>query len=631
MKRIIAVFLAVLAAVAAMAFVVSGAGETFSVTVSGDVAVPAGEEVAYRIVIGDVAEGTKLRIIQARVVFDTNMFEYVSCKPDTSATTVSEWDFDAIGYENGVLDINIFDNGIFEDNKGDNSLVKGKSIVYVLTLKVKEDASETGSIRTTVAKGGETGNTDVGTLNSLDISLRAKLPAPTGLTWDGSVAKWNAVEHATDYVVQAYKGGEKVGDAVTVTETSLDFKDILSDGGKYTFTVIAVTNDTAYFDSDESMQSESEYTVIGRLSAPKLKSFSQNLADGGFDFVITDSNASGTVAKYRVDVYEKGGSTIVTSVETTKKSGHIACDGTKIVSGKEYVATVSAITADAAKNRDSEPSAKSAAAMAVAKVIKITFKKKPTQVYIEGETLNLSNIVVTLKYEDGKEVDVAFKDFAAYNLTTDPANGTKLQLKHDGDALVVSYAGAVDSQALTLNVKSAECTHDNTEIEHLDPTCGEAGYDREICEGCGATLSETTLDATGLHSFGNWIVDIEPSPSMNGVKKRTCAICNYIEYNEIAYVATTTPETNAPVTLPPVSDTLPETDEVDVTEPETDVETEDPNGGVEDKLGTAAKIFLIVVIVIFSLILIFIVGGIFMEGRRRKSRSSQRRRPSNRG
>ena len=627
MKRIVAVFLAVLAAVAAMAFVVSGAGETFSVTVSGDVGVPVGEEVAYKIVIGDVAEGTKLRIIQARVVFDTNMFEYVSCELDASATTVSQWDFAATGYENGVLDINIFDNGIFEDDKGDNSLIKGKSIVYVLTLKVKENASETGYVRSTVAKGGETGNTDVGALHSLDISLKAKLSLPTNLTWEGSVAKWDAVDGADSYVVQAYKGGATVGDPVTVTETSLDFRALLLDGGQYTFTVIAVTNDPTYFDSDESMQSETEYTVVGRLAAPKIK-LTQNLANGGFDFVITDTNASGTVSGYRIDVYEKNGDTAVTSVNVSKKSGSLACDGTKIVAGKDYVATVTAITADAAENRDSDPSSRTTAVTAVAKVKKITFKTEPKLAYTEGDKLDLSAMVVTLTYENGETVNVVFSDFALYHLTTDPENALTLQMKHNGDSITVSYAGAVDSKALTLQVKSAECPHANKEEEHKEASCGEAGYDREICADCGVTVTETTHPATGLHSYGNWIVEIEPTQSMKGVKKRICAICNLIEYGEVDFVVTTTPsETNAPVTAAPESD-----EQVTTSPEETDPVTEEEEEEVENSMDDLSLIFLIVVIVIFALILIFMVGGVFMEGRRKKARSANRKRqPPQRG
>jgi hypothetical protein len=315
---------------------------------------------------------------------------------------------------------------------------------------------------------------------------------------------------------------------------------------------------------------------------------------------------------------------VVTTAESTKKSGKIACDGTDVVAGKEYVATVTAVTANANKNRDSEPSEATAAVTAVARVKKVAFKTEPTLSYTEGDKLDLTTIVITLTYDNNETVDVAFADFALFHLTVEPENGLTLQLKHDGDAITVSYAGAVDSKSLTLQVKSAECPHANTEPEYLEPTCGVAGHDRVICDDCGATVSETTLPATGLHSFGNWIVEIEPTLSMKGVKKRTCAICNFSEYGEVDFVVTTAPETEAPATTVPDESHVPETS-VDETQPETDAGAEEE---VENSMDDLSLIFLIVVIVIFSLILIFIVAGIFMEGRRKRARAANRRRRS---
>ena len=74
MKRLAAILLVLFTVVATM-LVVNGAGETFSVVVSGDTVVPAGETVTYTVTIGEVTGDKGLRLIEAQVTYDTNMFE----------------------------------------------------------------------------------------------------------------------------------------------------------------------------------------------------------------------------------------------------------------------------------------------------------------------------------------------------------------------------------------------------------------------------------------------------------------------------------------------------------------------------------------------------------------------------
>ncbi len=624
MKKILILLVACLMIFSLSALVVSGEGESFDVVITGTSSVttaPVGGECTFKISYENITADGGLVASDVDLYFDPAVLEFVSAE----SCSIDGWLIDDpfVSKSTGLIHFRPVDFSL------ESPVTESGKLYFTVTFKVLETNVTTTELAIRRATASNLNADKVnGTMGTLSIGIAQKLSTPTNLTWEGSIAKWDAVENADSYVVQAYKGGDTVGDPVTVIEPSLDFSELLLDGGKYTFTVIAVTNDPTYFDSDESTQSESEYTVVGRLVAPKIK-FTQNLANGGFDFVITDTNASGTVAKYRIDVYEKDGDEIVTSVEVTKKSGSVACDGTKIVAGEEYVATVTAITADAEKNRDSDPSAKTSAVTAVAKVKKIAFKTEPNLIYTEGDKLNLTAMVVTLTYEDGETVNVAFADFALYHLTTDPENGITLQLKNNGDSITVSYAGAVDSKSLTLQVKSAECPHANKEVQQQEPTCGEAGYDREVCEDCGVTVSENTLPATGLHSYGNWIVEIEPTPSMKGVKKRICAICNFIEYGEVDFAVTTEPET-----VPPPATTVPDSEEAPVTsDVETDPETEEEDPGeIENSMDDLSLIFLIVVIVIFALILIFMVGGIFMEGRRKKARAANRKRhPQNRG
>ena len=104
-----------------------------------------------------------------------------------------------------------------------------------------------------------------------------------------------------------------------------------------------------------------------------------------------------------------------------------------------------------------------------AKVTDITVKTQPNKVtYTEDETLNLAGLEVTLKYDDGTSKNVAFAEFGANNITTDPANGAKLAVTND--KVTITYNdGAVTKtvdQAITVNKKPVvPITTQNIEIQ----------------------------------------------------------------------------------------------------------------------------------------------------------------------
>ena len=80
----------------------------------------------------------------------------------------------------------------------------------------------------------------------------------------------------------------------------------------------------------------------------------------------------------------------------------------------------------------------------------VTVKENPVKtVYTEGETLDLSGLVVTLTYSDGTGADVAFADFAANEITVSPANETVLNTTHT--KATVSKGGFTDDVQLTVN------------------------------------------------------------------------------------------------------------------------------------------------------------------------------------
>lgn len=73
----------------------------------------------------------------------------------------------------------------------------------------------------------------------------------------------------------------------------------------------------------------------------------------------------------------------------------------------------------------------------------VAIKTQPTKLtYDAGETLDLTGLAVTVTYDDNSTEDVALADFAAKNITADPANGTTLTVAdHNGKPVTISING----------------------------------------------------------------------------------------------------------------------------------------------------------------------------------------------
>ena len=75
---------------------------------------------------------------------------------------------------------------------------------------------------------------------------------------------------------------------------------------------------------------------------------------------------------------------------------------------------------------------------------------------------------------------------------------------------------------------SGEPVHENV----IQPTCTEQGsYDEYIyCEECHELLSsEHVIVPANGHSYGEWIVTVEPTPNSTGIKRHTCSVCGHYE------------------------------------------------------------------------------------------------------
>ena len=71
--------------------------------------------------------------------------------------------------------------------------------------------------------------------------------------------------------------------------------------------------------------------------------------------------------------------------------------------------------------------------------------------------------------------------------------------------------------------------------EAVDATCTESGLtEGKHCSGCGEVLvPQSVAPATG-HSFGDWVVTVQPTETEQGSKRRDCADCDAFETDIVA-------------------------------------------------------------------------------------------------
>lgn len=633
MKKILASIMIVFLLVTCVC--VAGAAEKdFKVDITGDSIVTKGETVTYEVSVKSISVSNGLNSATITVNYDTNFFDASSV--EVADPSITNWNVSHIKSEGSV------ELSAYADMTKTYENVKNDGIIkFKITLKVRADAVE-GSEKAiyvnpdiNLTNGGYTDSNGVEYYENidcaaLDVKLQKQLPVPTGLSLADGTAKWDAVDNASSYILQLYKNGTKLGSETAVNATTYDFSSLITSGmgGAYTFTVKAESSSEAYTASNVSDPSD-PYNYRGKLSSPKI-TVEVDKITGKVSYVITDSNPDEAVGSYIISIYKKGESEPLYEITGITEAGKGEIDKT-LEGGKEYDFTVTAISSD--NNPDTGNASSDESARATAKadsVTGITLGGSPLLSYIEGDTLNLSALVVTVKYASGEEVPVSLKDFEKYGITVSPKHGADLTLSMNGRKITVTLGSLTANEELVLVVESGECKHDGeTEDEHKDATCGEDGYDKKVCKLCGVAVESEVIPATGNHQFSDWTWLFEPTQSIDGIRTHKCQICGKEENENVTYE-----DYLASQTTPGTSDTDPVITTPEQTEQTTEGQVNDPLGG----LGNIGKIFLIALVVIFAIIVLFIVIAIWSESRgnrrrrsNRRAGSSGKRPPQNRG
>ena len=140
----------------------------------------------------------------------------------------------------------------------------------------------------------------------------------------------------------------------------------------------------------------------------------------------------------------------------------------------------------------------------------ISLKAAPEKTtYTEGETLNLTGLVVILTYSDGSTEDVALADFADKGVTVRPANGTPLVAS---ETTVSVHAGNY-SASFAITVTDAPVLH----IVSFDANGGTGHMESLQVPAGDFRLPESTFTPPARKQFIGWSTEADGEVIASGI------------------------------------------------------------------------------------------------------------------
>ncbi|OLS02597.1 Ig-like domain-containing protein [Tissierella creatinophila] len=132
---------------------------------------------------------------------------------------------------------------------------------------------------------------------------------------------------------------------------------------------------------------------------------------------------------------------------TISKAGEISVSGASLVEGDTFtitgivdgvVKTIKVIVGDTVANTSLTAS-------------NIAIETPAKAIYNDGDSLDLSSLVVTVTYSNGVTEEIPYAQFVAKGIATDKANGVALTTADNGTEVVISVDGKSVNQAITVN------------------------------------------------------------------------------------------------------------------------------------------------------------------------------------
>ena len=159
----------------------------------------------------------------------------------------------------------------------------------------------------------------------------------------------------------------------------------------------------------------------------------------------------GTVGQpYSYTLNANGTKPITWSLYSGSLPPGLSLSSTGVLSGTPTTAADFSFTVKATNSAGSDT--KNLSILIAPTVTSVTIKNQPTKVaYYDGQSLDLSGLVVTLQKSNGTSEDVAFTDFDSKGITTSPANGATLTTANNKVTITHTASGKKVEQTITVS------------------------------------------------------------------------------------------------------------------------------------------------------------------------------------
>lgn len=406
--------------------------------------------------------------------------------------------------------------------------------------------------------------------------VESKLTRQPSAAWFFTVADHPEEEYATFFLVDNMVSNPAKGGEIVISVT-FKVKDDAPAAKAAVFGLTDINGSDSLANLIEGAVSSANITVnpAPPLAAPTVTAQTDSV-NGGIFYTLTDPNDANSVEDYTVTLRRASDRVGLASVTSSSKTGFFAASADVAPAGETYIVSV---VANAKSGGQSSEEVDSETVVMGDAVKSIAVSAQPKLYYTVGQTLDLSDLAVTVKYVSGKTETVSYADFAAHAVSVEPAQGTALDASRNGSSVKVTLG---DSFAMTLpmTVTQTVCEHKNTHKTEVAPTCGADGSSTLLCDDCGAVLSVTALTDRPEHKFGEREKTYHDPETGNTVYTSVCSVCGETKQETVMESTDTQPGNTGEVDPPTTT-----------TNAVTTAPAEQTTGGEEEKGGCASVVF----------------------------------------
>lgn len=379
---------------------------------------------------------------------------------------------------------------------------------------------------------------DDGTINKSEYDVEKITTAevrPGSVTSDGTLELPQLPPGAVYASAGTVGGSADLISDYSISGTTLTYSTTGQPVGTQSHITISVTGATNYLD----------YEVAVKITAREYTNGEKAEEDAAaLDFdIIKSGNSVADNIKDDLDLFSSGSEH--GSVITWESSDTLVIDIDGTVTRPKHNEGDKAVTltATVGEDQDSEKVELNLTVKALV-VTDITIRSYPEMLdYVNGDTLDLTGLVVTLTFDDGSTADVKLSDFETNLITVSPENSALLDRTNDNMPVTVIYNNsetlrAITDNNLTVDLNDAEKSAEdaaaldyssimdgNTDKDNITgsldlPSAGSIHGSDITWQSDNTTVIDNTGNVTQpSHTQGDQTVNLTATVDYNGVKE----------------------------------------------------------------------------------------------------------------